>query len=452
MIIDDRPFFPSVVDGNGEALEYLRQLGFNCVAIKQDLSKAIVDEAEKAGMWLISNAPSRRTIARFPETATSDEPNPNRTASASSAHESSFAETPTIVEYSRPTTVPNTFNGILLFAANPCFGSLGFEAYGRWLDQQIKHVSSSAQTWISIETGAPSFVNDQLAAFGFAGRADSPDCDQLREQMLTAIGKGARGIWFRSRERLDTQTTAAARRANRLQLLNHELDIVQPWVASGSLVGRVATDSSAWRGFVLSAYRSELIVIQRNNLTSHHVHLASQESGEKFRVEGIPNGSEIFRVTPTGLLPVSFRRVPGGLEFNLPDMKSPEWLVAARNEEAVQYVTRSLQESLGPRTDLLLSIAGQRLDETARVVELLASYGGVSADFPLRLEDEKSKQTRAKLMARAGHYHEAQRLINGTLLRISQTRYALWRAALPSERLPTAHPCVVQFALRRNGN
>ena len=57
LTIDDRPFFPRVVEHQGEPLSVLKQLGFNTVWLKRLPAPEILEEADKLGLWLICPSP-----------------------------------------------------------------------------------------------------------------------------------------------------------------------------------------------------------------------------------------------------------------------------------------------------------------------------------------------------------------------------------------------------------
>jgi hypothetical protein len=51
------PFFPRSLDYNGEPLEAIARLGFNCVRLSAPATADLLAEAEQAGVWLVSPPP-----------------------------------------------------------------------------------------------------------------------------------------------------------------------------------------------------------------------------------------------------------------------------------------------------------------------------------------------------------------------------------------------------------
>ena len=55
--IDGRPMFPRIIQSQGEPLALLKQLGFNAVRTGGPLTDSMLDEARRAGIWLIGPPP-----------------------------------------------------------------------------------------------------------------------------------------------------------------------------------------------------------------------------------------------------------------------------------------------------------------------------------------------------------------------------------------------------------
>jgi len=452
LVVEGRPFFPRVVDGNGESFQFLKDLGFNCVALPGAPTEAQLVEARQTGTWLVSPVPSRRTIVCNLGCAKASanlrqaggiQNDPGHASRNFRMGQGLFIADASVEQRMDTPGLAN----IHLHEGAPCFQGQGFSSYGRWLWRRIQRAAPQTIHWSSIETGAPLVLSEQLTAFGFNGsECDVPDYHQLRNQVLTSICAGVRGLWFRSSQRLDTATDLANKRSDALQLLNLELDLLNPWIANGKTTGDVTAFDQPFRGQVLSAYRSELIIVQRDDPQAHHVRQSRAPADASLLVNGIPDSSDILRFSATGLSPVVHQRITGGVRVDLPGMKSVELMIATRNQPALTHTSRKLEKSAGTRTRLLQSIAERQLREARDVIGRLSTYGGVAPKLDQALDREMAKLTRSVLMYRAGEYANAQRLTEEIDRAVSQVRHSVWQTFVGGSPWPTADPCLSQFA------
>ncbi|MCU0875970.1 MAG: hypothetical protein MUE50_26885, partial [Pirellulaceae bacterium] len=58
LLVEGRPFFPRVIEYNGESLEWLKSLGFNAVRLPAAPTVVQLREAERLGLWLIAPPPN----------------------------------------------------------------------------------------------------------------------------------------------------------------------------------------------------------------------------------------------------------------------------------------------------------------------------------------------------------------------------------------------------------
>ena len=53
LLVEKRPFFPRIIEYNGESFQWLQKLGFNTVALKHQPTADQIVTAKRLGMWLI---------------------------------------------------------------------------------------------------------------------------------------------------------------------------------------------------------------------------------------------------------------------------------------------------------------------------------------------------------------------------------------------------------------
>src|SRR5690606_31810321 len=66
LLVGDEPFFPRIIEYQGESLTYLLQLGFNCVRLRRAATPAELTEAAQLGIWLIATPPTPAELKTAP--------------------------------------------------------------------------------------------------------------------------------------------------------------------------------------------------------------------------------------------------------------------------------------------------------------------------------------------------------------------------------------------------
>ena len=139
--------------------------------------------------------------------------------------------------FSRPANV-------LLIDRRPLGTSLDMNKYAAWVRQQPLLASLGTPIWTTVQTQPNEALRQQLSALepGYAPPLTvSPE--QIRLLAYTAVASGSRGLVFVSDTPLDAPDPDTRQRAATLELLNLELQLLEPWAAAGSFVA--TAESSA---------------------------------------------------------------------------------------------------------------------------------------------------------------------------------------------------------------
>jgi len=258
LVIDSRAVFPRMIRHQGEPLAWLRQLGFNMVLTTRPPTVELLDEARRCGMWLVS-PPPWQPVDESPE-----EQRHWSEVEISSRYDPVLAwylgddltseQLPTIRRWSeqirradRKRTRPLVCHAetglrgfsrhvsVLLTRRQPLGTTLELNDYVTWLRQRPELARPGTPTWTAIQTQLSSDVSTQLDALpGFAATGVPPSAtyEQIRLLVYAAMASGMQGLCFESQSRLDAEDGATKLRAATLELINHELNLIEPWASA----------------------------------------------------------------------------------------------------------------------------------------------------------------------------------------------------------------------------
>lgn len=121
---------------------------------------------------------------------------------------------------------------MLSVSRNPLFTTLGLKTYRDWLiERKLQaYPGSFMSTWIHVEP--PPAIARQRAAAGYAPIVVEPE--QIRLQVYAALAAGCRGLGYWTHAPLDGDGPGDRERRLTIELLNMELELLEPWLASGS--------------------------------------------------------------------------------------------------------------------------------------------------------------------------------------------------------------------------
>ncbi len=108
--------------------------------------------------------------------------------------------------------------------------------YRDWLIEHRNLAMPGTFLWTWIQTEAPPSVNELREAAGWHPQVVEPD--QLRLQVYAALAAGCRGIAFWTHSSLDDEHPGSAERKSMMALLNMELELLEPMLATGSPLGQ----------------------------------------------------------------------------------------------------------------------------------------------------------------------------------------------------------------------
>ncbi|MBQ8285072.1 MAG: hypothetical protein IJZ10_02080, partial [Thermoguttaceae bacterium] len=434
------------VESQNEPFAFLKNLGFNAVALPAPPTAAQLKEANDAKIWLIAPAPiGPETVSKVDfdaktastETASLDETDVDATRSAAKP-QTVRADAP-VPDYFAGTAATDAYDPVLLWQMGslarseidafrlqaekirlldprkrplvgsvvdgvdeysqeggldaiildrrPMQTSLDLNAYGDWLvDCQYHATNPSVVFWCQIQT-QPSFgATRQRQAFGVVEESPAVvSFEQMRQQARLATRAGCRCLFVASRSRLDAKDRATQYRAAALELLNLELQTLAPWTALGVAERSTTPTNSPLLGAVVSRVRHASLVAPISLERNNQFAMGQTAVNNWSATIATPEGYAPDLLLPGALRKVQATRRAGGSAFALDEGGLNSLLVYTQSD----LTTRSTAEraaTFGPRmAELAIKLARMRLDlyeETVYRLRYLEERGAAPRSAP----------------------------------------------------------------------
>lgn len=393
LMVGDKPFFPRIIEHRGEPLARLQTLGFNTVRLAREPTPDQLAEAARAGMWLLAPPPAwlgdgaaarstplgaeyapvlawdlgsgmgqreLETVRRWSKALRAADP---RKRPILCGPESG------LYEYSRQIDV--------LWQARPVLGtSLELSAYARWLRDRQLLARPGTPVWTAVQTQPLAALQEQTNLL--AGRTVAVDRlqdEQIRQMVFAALAAGVRGLCFESQTPLDAADAATRRRAELLELINLELDLIEPWSAAGNFVTTAASNDPQGQAAVVQTERGRLLLPLRTTPQSQFALGLATAPVTTYVVPGVPETNEAYELCGAGMRPIPHQRVAGGLNVTLSGGQAGSLVVLTQDVLVVNYLTRRTSQVADRALKLERDLAQQQMQFVTALNQRLTNLG-----------------------------------------------------------------------------
>ncbi|MEZ6070235.1 MAG: hypothetical protein R3C10_08140 [Pirellulales bacterium] len=468
LLPDGRTMFVRSIRYRGESLSFLGQLGFNAIELQTPASAALLDEAQRVGLWVIcpppadtaedtgalSSAPSNWSAYSGVlawqmgwELAEADY-DEARARIDFVRQRDRLAGRPLVCQadsdlrrYSRQVD--------FLIARRQALGtSLELVAYRRWLDEQARLARPGTPFWVTLPTEPDPALLDQISVLT-GGNAPSLSLapEKLRLAALTALASGSRGILFESNTRLDAGDPATERRARVLELLNLELKLIEPWAATGSpgeVIPAAGTNVPVTAA-VLKTRRSQMLLPMWTGASSQWVPDQAALNNVTFVVPGVSEETRAYELTPAGLHPLRHERVTGGQEIRLAEFGVSSMVLLTSDDEVIAHLSRRLNATRSRAAQLMTDVALAKYEVATQVSQGIVDRGRAFPEAGARLQMAQAllsgQQATSLSSAESDVYQQARRAMRP--LRMLERA---WDAVAGELSSPVESPFAVNFA------
>jgi hypothetical protein len=371
LLVDGRPMFPRIVQHRGEPLAVLKQLGFNAAWLQRLPAPEVLEEANRLGLWLVCPPPRAPLAEIGPQfdgilawdlggDLTEADLEPTRRWIEQVRAADRHGQRPLIC---RPTCELRGYSrltDLLLIDRRPLGTSLDLIDYGTWVRKQPLLARPGTPVWTTVQTQPSEAVRQQMALLepGGAPRL-SVSPEQVRLLAYTAAASGSRGLLFLSDSPLDAPDPATRQRAMTLELLNLELELMEPFAAAGSFVATAEASSPEVAATMLRTEHARLLLPIWSSPGAQWAPAQSAANGLALVAPGVPEASSAYELTPSGVQALKHMRVTGGMRVTLDEfglttqvlLAHEPLIITSLNQRAAQIGKRAaeLQRQLAVR-------------------------------------------------------------------------------------------------------
>lgn len=363
----------------------------------------------------------------------------------------------------------------------PVHSSFGFKPYRDWLIERrnLARPGSFMWTWIQTEPTPAGEAIRQSA--GWSAQVFEPE--QLRCETYAALAAGCRGIGFWTHTALDDDRPGADERRLMLTILNMELELLEPLLATGTLDGQTRFTAQANDTRRTAATRSPLAGGPTDAaLNDREIKLRGQESikrdleaavihtphgklvlpvwyapeaqyvpgqmaanNAKIVVPGGGQSTRAWEITTTGISEVQSIRVTGGREVTLEKFDMTAAVLFTDNPSLIEHLREKVKVLSAPAARATVDLALAKFDRVAAVDFELGKLGQGQKDAGTILASAKKRLQVAETEFQAQRYHDSRIAASEAmqLLRILQHIY--WSDAVRRMYAPISSPHTLCF-------
>lgn len=368
------PFFPRALEHNGEPLDAVAALGFNCVRLTAPASSDLLAEARRAGVWVICPPPVLPDVdIRDPDSVPVFSANWDRVLLWDLGSGLAESDVDALAEQARRVRacdaragrglIASADSGLrsisrhvdMLVARRTVLGtSLELDDYLSWLRERPRLSRPGTPIIATLSTELDPRTARQAAALsGIGGRGLAVDPESLTLAAFTAVAGGSRGILFASSRRIDGDDRESRARAAAARTMNLRLKLLEPWAAAGRFSATAQASDAEVRAVVIEAARARMVLVWRSvqgaQVVARHYagDLPDDGAALTLLVPGVPEAHQAWEVVPGGLRPARQRRVTGGVSIVLDGFRSCG-LVLVSGEPAVTGHVQERARDLAP--------------------------------------------------------------------------------------------------------
>lgn len=514
--VDKKPFMPRIVTWQGERADVFATSGANVVFVADPENVRVASEMRRHGLWVTSTPPYARDIDGEPLDAEDASLLPF--ADDETTNILFWTMPPRLNPHGRPKLASWT-NQVrnadrkrqLPIAADV----LEDERYTSRQVEMVgisKHVIHSNTTLVELrdyinqrrdkawpDTFIWSWLQTEPAPtlVDLARKNESPpmlEPEQIRLQFYTALSCGCRGIGYWTSERLDSDSPGARERLLVMSQLHLELDLFDPWIASGGTPqsisfsidpSRTEIDLNAKRAALSAAatkaankpgareaaslnrlmqqqsrvaqrdlkaalfrsHRGSLLLPVWLDDSSQFVPGPMAASNVTIVVPGGGDTSTAWEITTTGQLRNLERETAaGGIKIKLPKLDQTAAILITSDPNAVEELSQRVLANQDRSAQISVDLAKLKYERTRRVHQ---SLPGIAVPHPEDgrrfLQEAKLRLDRAETALRKQQYADARGSANECMQWCRLLQRSDWEEAIRHLPNPTASPWALSF-------
>lgn len=320
--IEGKPFFPRLIQHNGESFEFLKSLGFNTIQLPGPPTHGQLQSAKQLDLWIVCPPPPSASVQMIPlsydrvlawsvgeNLSVRDLTNVQQSTSEIRQSDSREAR-PVVANVASHWNSIAPLVDIVSTGVSPFGSSFIASGYSDWIQDRSAVVSHAKPIWADIQTQFPKRTEDQISSIFPMLPPISLQPQQIKFGIYEAISGGARGLRFVSHDRLDSTDPLTKLRATTLQWALRQVAQVEPWALGGALIGELTTSEPDMEVNAIKTNRSRLLLVQRTTHREQYWAGDVPPRSVNFLDTNGTSSDRVYQVTEAGVTPISTNRKP----------------------------------------------------------------------------------------------------------------------------------------------
>ena len=459
LLVNGRPMFPRIIQHRGEPLSVLKRIGFNTVWLERLPAPEVLEEADRLGLWLICPPP------RAAEGLMTDiGPAFDSVLAWDLGNDLTEAELDAVQRWAeqvraadrrgnrplicRPRVDLRGYSRVadlLLIDRRPLGTSLNLTDYAQWVRRQPLLARPGTSVWTTVQTQPNEALRRQLAVLDPSRPPPLVvSSDQIRLLAYTAVSAGSRGLMFLSDSPLDGPDAETQQRAMSMELLNLELELIEPWAAAGSYVASADSSVPEVAGAILRTERARLLLPIWSAALAQCVPPQSAANSLSLIAPGVPEASNAYELTPAGVRALQHKRVAGGMCVTLDEFGLTTQILLAHDPLIINAVNRRTSETGRRAAELQRHLAVHKLNSVQAISGQIASRTPIN-NSPQWLKAARDNLQVCDSQLAAGNSLGASQNAQRALRSLRLVERAYWDAAVKGLASPVTSPAAVSF-------
>ncbi|HXG10357.1 MAG TPA: hypothetical protein VNK04_11385 [Gemmataceae bacterium] len=472
LVVSGKKFFFRGVRHTGAPLKVLRDAGFNTIWFDEDTTAAVLEEAANLGFWVVPTLTSvlkdqhltssealARTMSHFLER---DEILFWDLGGGLQAEQvTALARTAQLVRAAdtRPLAA-DVWDGFQPYSRNvdllgvhrwPLMTGLELTQYREWLNQRRLLAQPGTFFWTWVQTHTPEWYAALLAPDRAPGaRQDTltstsnraatgatepalvgPQPEQVRLVTYLALAAGCRGLGFWA-DRFSADPAGRDRLLN-LALLNQELQMLEPLLVTAEPPLWIDTSLPQVKAALMRTDHGILVLPIWVGAGSQCVPGQAATVNLTITVPQVPNGAQVWEVTPGEVRSLRAERVTGGVKVTIPEFGLTTAIVFTSDTGPTGLLVRFQDQARRLRklaAQWSHDLAQVELEKVARVNAELEQAGRRLPDGAALLENARARLQTCARQFDNGDYREAYREAQRALRPLRILMRAHWEQAV----------------------
>jgi len=474
--VNGLPFVPRIVPYHGENLDELKSTGTNLVWVPNMYDHALLEELEKRNLHAMAMPPR-------------PEVNHNPLQQRGAVNLVPFTEktTPILFWYLGTRIPPEVRQELIQWSrqienadrlyGRPLMGDFtgDFRIYSRhvamtgisrhtmnssfplrryydWLDVNRKMARPGSFVWTWIQTEA----NSRNAAWRkqTGKRPLLIEPEQIRLQVYAALAAGCRGIGYWKTGPLDADIPGNLERKLMIQQLNMELQLLQPWIANGNIVGTTSiklpdekTDEpnqDIQATILRSDYGLLLLPIWYGD-DAQYIPGQLAANDVTMVVPGANESASVWEVTTTAVRSLPRKRVAGGIQITIPKFDQTTAIVLSSDPALIAKLDHQRKQFSQQSAQTIMALARAKLNRVQEVDEKLRALnvGTAQAEALFQRAGEYLQQAQSAYENKQYHASRKSAQTVMQIMRVLQRQH--WTKAVSRLSAPTSSPYTICF-------